>query len=99
MSSQAWKYPPTPPPYVNEGCSAIVNPERGVLLIADRTNTRTRPVERDSNVAFAWLAMTFHDRLVAALIDRNSAIPSPKAFRTSEALLEEIANAVKQLDR
>lgn len=100
MASQDWKFPPTPPPYVNEGCFAVESPTKGHLLVADRGNQDTRPVERDSNVAFAWLAMTYHDMLVDALTRlSNAGSTDTKERARSKAILTEIEIAVKRLDR
>lgn len=67
LTTQQWKWPPTPGPYVNEGCYAVTSRSSGQLLVANRNNPLTRPTERDSNVAFAAIAMQHHDNLVGVV--------------------------------
>ncbi len=98
MSTQDWKWPPTEPPYENDGCFAVTSPTKGPLLVAVRDNPKTAPVERDSNVAFAHIAMMYHDRLVEALTTLTTTRSSTKRQKAID-LINEIAVASMRRNR
>ncbi len=97
--SHKWKYPPTELPW-NVESGSIVHPEKGELLKADRNNPNTYPVERDSNIHFARLAATYHDRLIAVL-EGVLAVDVPPSAEMLEGykLLHEIKMEYERLDR
>jgi hypothetical protein len=105
LTTQQWKYPPSPGPYENDGCYAVMNEQQGNLILADRTNPEVYPVQRDSNVAFAHIAMTFHDPLVSLVetlcngLEWNINNPYDSAHYDPRADMEALAEARALLAR